>query len=356
MKFQALAIFFRSWSKMKNRTGNQFKRLSRTPKHRKNMTKNMIAQMIAKQRINTTLAKSKYLQFYLDNIISLAHDSIQRNALHPRIPKLISQPAKHMTALFQLASRFSPNESVSSVLRNGTRGQGGSKEDADHADMAVLEFKGTRHSISTALAFKNIQKIRNDLESVNRDLYDTRVVELIDPVDSSIKQFSFYDEKKGLDVSEYQRLKRHGKHSLILERKYQNLLVSLDSEIKQYEQRNDLQTRNVDRYTRLASDWVQQLHEKTQLYIDSVGKWRGPTVLRPLTLNGFKVKGRKVLLDEVVPREFGVVDAAKRNGAEDSAAVEQTATVVDPAEKRSGGLLDKVGSFFKKQVKGLEAK
>jgi ribosomal protein L17 len=57
---------------MKNRTGAQFKKLNRTPKHRENLMRNMTAQLVTQERIRTTVAKAKWLQFHANALIDHA--------------------------------------------------------------------------------------------------------------------------------------------------------------------------------------------------------------------------------------------------------------------------------------------
>ena len=63
---------------MRHKSG--YRKLNRTPSHRKAMFSNMTASLIAHEQITTTLPKAKELRRFADRMISLG----KKGALHHR--------------------------------------------------------------------------------------------------------------------------------------------------------------------------------------------------------------------------------------------------------------------------------
>jgi len=62
------------------RHGNGYRKLNRTPSHRKSMFSNMTASLLLHEQIKTTLPKAKELRRFVDRMISLG----KKGTLHDR--------------------------------------------------------------------------------------------------------------------------------------------------------------------------------------------------------------------------------------------------------------------------------
>ena len=62
------------------RHGNGYRKLNRTPSHRKAMFSNMTASLLLHEQIKTTLPKAKELRRFVDRMISLG----KKGTLHDR--------------------------------------------------------------------------------------------------------------------------------------------------------------------------------------------------------------------------------------------------------------------------------
>ena len=187
---------------MKNLIGHTHKKLNMTLKHRENLTKNMLSILIAKERIQTTLAKAQFIQRHLHSTIEHA----KQFNLNPILVSL-SQPVRHVDKLFSvLAPRYLHSTTYSTIIRNGTRD---SREDSDNASLAILELKHSPNSIRTALAMKNFNKAKALLIDIEEKLYDKQELKLIDPETGLEKVFIRLHEKT-LPRDEKQRLQRSG--------------------------------------------------------------------------------------------------------------------------------------------------
>ena len=75
---------------MKNKAIHM-KRLSRTPKHRDDLLKNLLASLVERERIETSVAKAKFIQFHANKLIDYAKNNRISDCC-----KLLSQPQKHI--------------------------------------------------------------------------------------------------------------------------------------------------------------------------------------------------------------------------------------------------------------------
>ena len=120
-----------------------FRKLNRTPSHRRAMFRNMATSLVVEERIETTLAKAKALRPIADRMISLG----KKGTLHARrqamsylnpINRQDSGDARKLTAVHKLFEDLAPRYSerpggYTRVLRTGRR-------PGDNAEMAVIEY------------------------------------------------------------------------------------------------------------------------------------------------------------------------------------------------------------------------
>ena len=120
-----------------------FRKLGRTPAHRRSLLRNLANALIINGRIETTLPKAKELKRVADKLITLG----KKNSLHARrqamsflypINRTASGKAKKLTAVHtlfeELAPKFAEREGgYTRVIRTRFR-------DGDKAQMALIEF------------------------------------------------------------------------------------------------------------------------------------------------------------------------------------------------------------------------
>lgn len=108
------------------------RRLSRTTSHRKALFRNMLAALIARDRIETTLGKARELRPCADKLITLAKTGTlaSRRAAHA----LLRDDASLKKLFSTLVSRYSDRKGgYTRILKLGVR-------HGDCAPMAILEF------------------------------------------------------------------------------------------------------------------------------------------------------------------------------------------------------------------------
>ena len=122
-----------------------FRKLGRTPSHRKALLRNLATSLIIEGKIETTLEKAKELRRVADKMVTLG----KRGNLHSRrramaylmqINRKENHDAKKLTAVHKLFNEISPKFSERSggytrVIR--TR-----KRVGDNAQLAIIEFVG----------------------------------------------------------------------------------------------------------------------------------------------------------------------------------------------------------------------
>jgi hypothetical protein len=97
----------------------------------------------------------------------------------------LSQPARHLSRLFEISPRYMDSTVYTNILLDGTLrafslrflGTRGGKEDSDHAPMAYIELRHGPNSIALALARLNHAAMLQELGAVEAKLYwedDTR--------------------------------------------------------------------------------------------------------------------------------------------------------------------------------------
>ncbi len=115
---------------MKHRVA--FRKLGRDTEHRLSMLRNLVASLIEREKVVTTVAKAKEARRLADNMVTLA----KRGDLHARRQAVaFLRNKKVVKKLFsELAERFSDrNGGYTRIVKLGWR-------KGDSAPMAVLEF------------------------------------------------------------------------------------------------------------------------------------------------------------------------------------------------------------------------
>ena len=109
-----------------------YKKLNKTPEHRKALFKNMLNSLIKYEQITTTLPKAKQLKPLIDKVITIG----KKNALSNKKKLFSKLQNKHsVTKVFKvLSARYTKrNGGYSRVLKAGFR-------TGDDAPMAVIEL------------------------------------------------------------------------------------------------------------------------------------------------------------------------------------------------------------------------
>jgi large subunit ribosomal protein L17 len=114
------------------RHGNGYRKLNRTPEHRKAMFANMASSLIEHEQIKTTLPKAKELKRIADKLITLG----KRGDLHAR--RLAASELKQDAAVAKLFATLGPRYAerqggYTRVLKAGFRY-------GDSSPVAVIEF------------------------------------------------------------------------------------------------------------------------------------------------------------------------------------------------------------------------
>ncbi|KAJ3223360.1 hypothetical protein HK099_001236 [Clydaea vesicula] len=190
-----------------------------TPKHRKNLIRNQISTLIQRERLETTVAKAKYVQYYANEIIDLAKSGTESDL--NIVSQFISQPEKHFPKLItEIAPRYQNTSDYTHIILNGTNG---GKKNADHHPKAILELIGSKNSVKLAFAKKFKNDIETRLENVENTLYSKKKELLVDPVTGNIKEFSFFTEKDILRTEKLRLLREERKYTRILKEFTKNL-------------------------------------------------------------------------------------------------------------------------------------
>ena len=120
-----------------------FKKLTRTPAHRRALFRNLATSLVLHEQIETTLPKAKELKRVAEKLITIG----KKNSLHARrqamgylfaMNREVPANAAKLTAVHKLFTELAPRY----ASRNGgyTRVVRTRKRDGDKAQMAVIEF------------------------------------------------------------------------------------------------------------------------------------------------------------------------------------------------------------------------
>ncbi|KAJ3386310.1 hypothetical protein HDU92_002615 [Lobulomyces angularis] len=279
-------------------SANGKKKLNMTPKHRKNLLRNQISTLIQRERLETTVAKAKYVQYYANEIIDLAKSGTESDL--NIVSQFISQPEKHFPKLItEIAPRYQNTSDYTHIILNGTNG---GKKNADHHPKAILELIGSKNSVKLAFAKKFKNDIETRLENVENTLYSKKKELLVDPVTGNIKEFSFFTEKDILRTEKLRLLRE--------ERKYTRILKEFTKNLESHKQQSIDLLKFKDRYEEINK-------ERSEKSIAAAGKGSGDLrskkkIVRNLYLDNMRRKGLNVIGKKLSVRKIGkMVDNGK---------------------------------------------
>jgi hypothetical protein len=233
---------------------------------------------------------------------------------------MLSQPARHMPRLFEIAPRYAglDQKHYTRVLLDGTNG---GKEDSDHAPMAILEFRYGGNSIATALAIVNAEKMERELCEVEAALY-----------------WEDGSRRMGIPPTEFERLKRR-------ERKYQNLVHGLNKEISLAGKVQG--SKDVSEYETKAREWVDDVVERGQRHLDMLPN-RPIGFMHALQRKGLSVVKGKVVVREILPmvKEGSEPVAIKARRIVEGGRSKRVVEVEESVKAESLGLVDRFKGLF----------
>ena len=135
-----------------------YKKLNKTPEHRKALFKNMLNSLIKYEQITTTLPKAKQLKPLIDKVITIG----KKNALSNKKKLFSKLQNKHsVTKVFKvLSARYTKrNGGYSRVLKAGFR-------TGDDAPMAVIELVDRDVAAKKVDKPKKVEPSKKDKETL----------------------------------------------------------------------------------------------------------------------------------------------------------------------------------------------
>lgn len=134
------------------RHGNKINHLGRTASHRKAMLSNMASSLITHKRINTTVAKAKALQRYIEPLITKSKTDDTNNR---RVVFSYLQDKEAVTELFrEVATKVADRPGgYTRIIKTGFR-------HGDSADMAMIELVDFNELYTSAKPEKKTRRSR----------------------------------------------------------------------------------------------------------------------------------------------------------------------------------------------------
>ncbi|KND04984.1 ribosomal protein L17 [Spizellomyces punctatus DAOM BR117] len=162
---------------MKHGTRFWEKKLNRTPAHRRALLRNLLTQLVYHERIQTTVAKAKYMKRAADKLIEWAkagdQESLKKAKALLFVPHItVSKLQGPLTARY--ASR---KGGYTRIHLNGFRSNA-----SDRAPLAIVEFVDNPRDIVHGLARQHVSTIRTRLQELESRLYAREVIPIRDPV------------------------------------------------------------------------------------------------------------------------------------------------------------------------------
>lgn len=151
------------------RHGKKFNHLGRTAAHRKAMLSNMASSLIEHKRINTTVAKAKALQKYIEPLITKS----KVDTTHNRRTVFSYLKNKFTTDMLfgELSSKIGTRQGgYTRVIKTGFRL-------GDGAEMALIELVDFNEIYSTAKVAKTTRRSRRGKSTETADVVDVAVSE-----------------------------------------------------------------------------------------------------------------------------------------------------------------------------------
>ncbi|KAI9204853.1 ribosomal protein L17 [Polychytrium aggregatum] len=176
------------------------KKLNRTPSHRASLARNMTSQLFLNERIQTTVAKAKFIKHYADQCIDWA-----KQGEETKLREFLFDPDQTVSKVMgSIAFRFqSQDGDYCRILRSGHRSKG-----SDVAPLAVLELPGHYNDIVYKLSLEHKEKIQEQISELELKRYNRTVVSIRDPVTGEPTEFAKLTPREDLTASEIRHLER----------------------------------------------------------------------------------------------------------------------------------------------------
>ncbi|KAJ3148616.1 hypothetical protein HDU86_007369 [Geranomyces michiganensis] len=153
------------------------KKLGRTPSHRASLLRNLLTQLVYHERIETTLAKAKFMQRQADKLIEWTKRGTPLN-LRKAKDMLFVDHITFNKLRGPLMARYATRKGGYTRLHlNGHRGLA-----SDRAPLAIIELVDNPNDIIHGLAKLHLPKLQAQLAQVESQLYTRSVIPIQDPV------------------------------------------------------------------------------------------------------------------------------------------------------------------------------
>ena len=137
-----------------------YRKLGRSPKHRKALMRNLATSLFTHEYIKTTMAKAKEVQPFIEKIINRARREDQHNA-HRYVNSVLFTRQSQINLFREIVPRFNEENRLSGYTRVSPAGRRAN----DQAEMAVIELIGNQNYTTE----KNLAK--EDLENDEIDTF-----------------------------------------------------------------------------------------------------------------------------------------------------------------------------------------
>ncbi|KAJ3171220.1 hypothetical protein HDU88_008257 [Geranomyces variabilis] len=153
------------------------KKLGRTPSHRASLLRNLLTQLVYHERIETTLAKAKFMQRQADKLIEWTKRGTPLD-LRKAKDMLFVDHITFNKLRGPLMARYATRKGGYTRLHlNGHRGLA-----SDRAPLAIIELVDNPNDIVHGLAKLHLPKLQKQLAQVESQLYTRSVIPIQDPV------------------------------------------------------------------------------------------------------------------------------------------------------------------------------
>ncbi|KAJ3016284.1 hypothetical protein HKX48_004131 [Thoreauomyces humboldtii] len=162
---------------MKHGTRFWVKKLGRTPSHRASLLRNLLTQLVYHERIETTVAKAKFMQRTADRLIEMVKRATPQD-LRKAKDLLFVDHITFNKLRGPLMARYATRRGGYTRLHmNGFRGLA-----SDRAPLAIIELVDNPNDIIHGLAKMHLPKLRSQLADVEKKLYTRTVIPIQDPI------------------------------------------------------------------------------------------------------------------------------------------------------------------------------
>ncbi|KAJ3184660.1 hypothetical protein HDU87_004063 [Geranomyces variabilis] len=185
------------------------KKLGRTPSHRASLLRNLLTQLVYHERIETTLAKAKFMQRQADKLIEWTKRGTPLD-LRKAKDMLFVDHITFNKLRGPLMARYATRKGGYTRLHlNGHRGLA-----SDRAPLAIIELVDNPNDIIHGLAKLHLPKLQTQLAQVESQLYTRSVIPIQDPVTGESAHVVRLEDRH--DVSGRVKEKLTGKEKALL--------------------------------------------------------------------------------------------------------------------------------------------